>query len=164
MASQRCTDRVLESSARQPSANYGWSVTFPAATSGSQPAHVIVDSGALTIGVIGAGIAVLSAIGFIASLISGSFVLAIFLGLLALVAGLFGWLGLRQHLRWEPAELHFDEWPLTLGSTNQVRLLRRSKRPLADTTLSITSETHLHRRSPIHGRHRHPHRHAHRSG
>lgn len=100
-------------------------------------AHVLVDSGALTIGIIGSLIAAVATICAVLALASGSIVLAIILLLVAGVAGLFGWLGLREHLRWEPTELHFDEWPLALGSTNTARVRRRSKRPLADATVPL---------------------------
>lgn len=104
----------------------------------SPPAHVLVDSGALTFGIVTSIVSALATVGFVLSVANGSIILAIILLPIAGIAGVFGWWGFREHLRWEPTELHFDEWPLALGSVNTVRLRRRAKRPIADVAVPIS--------------------------
>ncbi len=71
---------------------------------------------------------------------SGSAVLVVIVGLFVLIAlALVTWTILEIR-RWEPTELHFSNWPLELGSTTTVRVIRRAKQAVPDASYKLEAE------------------------
>lgn len=58
--------------------------------------------------------------------ITGVLVLFALLGLIVLARGM------GEHVTWHPAEVHFAQVPLTLGSSSEITMVRRAKKQLND--------------------------------
>lgn len=100
--------------------------------------HREVDDSASTFSFIGIAAAIILAfLMFLAR--SNGIVMAIlglfFIGALAVAA----W-SIREMRRWNPIEVVFSEWPLTLGSSQQLHVHRVAKTSVPDGTIAITGE------------------------
>ena len=81
------------------------------------------------------GISIVGAVGAVFTVIGvaggpGFFTI---LGLVMLAAVAVGfWLMQRESSAWHDAEIYFDEWPLHLGGSNRIAVVRASKKPFPD--------------------------------
>ncbi len=100
--------------------------------------HREVDDTASTFSFIGIAAAIILAfLMFLAR--SNGIVLAI-LGLLLIAALAIAAWSIREMRRWNPIEVVFGEWPLTLGSSQQLHVHRTAKTPVPDGTIALTGE------------------------
>lgn len=103
-------------------------------------AHVLIDESGTSLAGCGAAILVIAGVLWIVAIANGSLGWSIILGIVLLVATSIFVGGVLEMRRWENLELHFAEWPLTIGSTTRVRVTRRSKRPVPDAEYELTAE------------------------
>lgn len=103
-------------------------------------AHVIVDDSGSSIAGCG-GVVLLAALaGLILAIGNGSRMFTVIIGLVMLVALIgLSWAILEMR-RWAPLELHFSNWPLEIGSTTSVHVIRRAKQSVPDADYTLEAE------------------------
>lgn len=105
-----------------------------------ESAHLLSDdSGKTMFGCAGIALPILAVLLFTA-VVNDSIVFTIVLSLLVmLVLGAFIWAAIEVR-KWGPLDVHFEQWPLELGSTTQARVIRRAKSAVPNASFDIESE------------------------
>lgn len=101
---------------------------------------MIIDESGSSIAGCGAVLLVVAGAALVFALANASTVWSVILAVFVVIA--LGALGLAIHemRRWEPLELHFAEWPLRLGSSTPVRVVRRARQRVPDADYTLEAE------------------------
>ena len=102
----------------------------------SQWAHTVRSDEQRKLGCAGAVTLVLLAICLLLAA-RGPIFLALIVGVVAAVGVVITVAGFAETRNWEPFELNFPEWPLVLGSTSMVEVIRRSKKKVDDREIAV---------------------------
>lgn len=103
-------------------------------------AHVLIDETGTSLAGCGATVLVVGGVLWVVAIANASIIWSVILGLLLLVATAVLVGGVMEMRRWDNLELHFADWPLAIGSTTRVRVIRRAKRPVPDAEYELTAE------------------------
>lgn len=103
-------------------------------------AHVMVDSTTTSIAGCGGGLLAAAVAALVLAISTGSAVFIIIVGVvISMALGAVTWTMVEMS-RWEPLELHFASWPLELGSSTTVTVVRRAKRAVPDATYTLDAD------------------------
>ncbi len=100
----------------------------------------MVDDTSSSVAGCGGALLVGSLLAFVFAASSGSTVFMVILGLFLLLALAVVTWTILEIRRWEPMELHFSNWPLELGSSTTVQVIRRAKQAVPDASYKLEAE------------------------
>lgn len=104
------------------------------------PAHVLTDDsgkaagGCAAVLLLAAAIVIIIAVQSNSTIATTIAIAVVALGLAVLMASAL------ETRRWNPLELHFPIWPLPLGSTSSVEIVRTAKRPPPDAQVQVEAQ------------------------